>query len=230
MIFKKYWKMIVTLVVIASLFTATAAVQSDIPSDTQVMPIVANITSATILIKEPQYITLPAVVIEDDEPQTSGYKISYVDEEFDKHMIQVMKDFDINLDPSYVYATIFCESTFRNAVESSVGAIGYMQVRPSTRDYIFPMIIEEFQQYSELSKDLTDPYTNVIYGLYYFKHVAKSFGDTEVNDENISRVLTCYNRGVTGGKRYFNATGHWDSEYAKKVINIAQQIRTNGGI
>ena len=171
------------------------------------------------------------IIEETNEPETNKYNISYIkDEDFDEHLLTVMKDFNVNLDVSYVYATIFCESSFRNAVESSVGAIGYMQVLPSTRDDIAPMIKEQFPQYSNLSKDLSDPYTNVVYGLFYFKYIANRFGESEVNENNINRILTCYNRGVTGGKRYFNSMGHWDSEYAKKIIRISEQIRTNGGM
>ena len=243
MSFKKYWKIIVALIVIAGLFTATAVVQSRIPSapcdEFRTTPMVDYTTTTTVLLEEPQYTNLPvntAPVIKEvsenivEEPQTSGYDISYVSDDFDKHLMQVMKDFNINLDASYIYATIFCESTFRNAVESCSGAIGYMQVLPSTRNYILPMIKSEFPQYSGLSKDLSDPYTNVVYGLYYFRHIAESFGDSEVNENNISKVLTCYNRGITGGKRFFNYTGHWNSEYAKKIVRIAGQIRTDGGM
>ena len=246
MIFKKHWKIIVAVIIIVGLFTATAIVQSRIPSDiydeTYASPMIDDseeFVSPTILVEKPKYITLPVVptpVIEEssdnvvEEPQTSGYQISYVSEEFDKHLLQVMKDFNINLDASYVYATIFCESTFRNAVESSSGAIGYMQVLPSTRDYIAPMIKSEFPQYSDLSRDLSNPYTNVVYGLYYFSHIAKSFGDTEVNEDNICKILTCYNRGITGGKRYFNYNGHWNSDYARKIVRTSEQIRANGGM
>lgn len=244
MIFKKHWKIIVAVIIIVGLFTATAIVQSRIPSDiydeTYASPMIDDskeTTTPTILIEEPKYITLPVVstTVEEssdkiEEPQTSGYQISYVSEEFDKHLLQVMKDFNINLDASYVYATIFCESTFRNAVESSSGAIGYMQVLPSTRDYIAPMIKSEFPQYSDLSRDLSNPYTNVVYGLYYFSHIAKSFGDTEVNEDNICKILTCYNRGITGGKRYFNYNGHWNSDYARKIVRTSEQIRANGGM
>ena len=109
------------------------------------------------------------IVVEPDlEQETSGYSISYVDEAFDRHLMKTMEDFDVNLDPSYVYATIFCESTFRTAVVSSAGAVGYMQIMPFTRDYLHPMITDEYVQYSNLSKDLCDSYTNVIYGLYLF--------------------------------------------------------------
>lgn len=244
MIFKKHWKIIVAVVIIVGLFTATAIVQSRIQSTncgiTCTSPVIDDSEKTithTTLMEEHKYITLPVVptTVEEsldkiEEPQTSGYQISYVNEEFDKHLIHVMKDFNINLDASYVYATIFCESTFRNAVESSSGAIGYMQVLPSTRDYIAPMIKSEFPQYSDLSKDLSNPHTNVVYGLYYFSYIAKSFGDIEVNEDNICKILTCYNRGITGGKRYFSYNGHWNSDYANKIVSISEQIRENGGI
>lgn len=164
------------------------------------------------------------------EKKTSGYNISYVDEEFDTHLLSVMEDFNINVDASYIYATIFCESTFRSSVKSSFGAIGYMQVVPSTRDYIVGMIKSEYPQYSDISYDLYDPKTNVIYGLYYLKYIANRFGESEVNIQNINKILTCYNRGITGGKEYYNHTGNWKSEYANKIAGVAKQIRANGGM
>lgn len=224
MSFKKRCNIIIYVMVIISLFIATAVIQhNNLYTDT------TELNTSFEESQEPiTELTTSCVKIE--EPQTSGYNISYVNKEFDKHLLQVMKDFNIKLDASYVYSTIFCESTFRCDAQSPLGAIGYMQVMPDTRDYISPMIKREFTQYSKLSNDLTDPYTNVVYGLYYFSYIAKNFGDTEVNEENLNKVLTCYNKGITGGKKYLNRTGNWNSNYAKKIIKIAEQIRTNGGM
>lgn len=191
-------------------------------------------TSPTLEVKEivePVESTEPVEdSVEPTEERASKYQISYVDDDFDRHLLQVMSDFGINLDVSYIYATIYCESTFRTSVKSSAGAIGYMQVIPSTRDYIYPRIVSEFPQYSGLSKDLRDPYTNVVYGLYYFRYIAESFGESGVNEGNLHKVLTCYNRGVGGGKSYLKRTGSWSSDYSNKIVRVAKKIRTNGGM
>jgi hypothetical protein len=237
---KKYWKTIIVLAIIVSLFITTAVIQTNIPEPTEIsqeLPVGGTLGEVpTVYNEEKQYEMTPVVSspeIKSEEPvveQLSGYTISYVDENFDKHLLKVMKDFNINLDASYIYATIFCESTFRNTVESSSGALGYMQVLPSTMDYIKPLIENNYPQYSELSTNLRDPYTNVVYGLYYFSHIASSFGESEVNESNINKVLTCYHRGITGGKRFLNSTGHWNSGYTKEILGVAEQIRTNGGM
>lgn len=238
MIFRRRWS-IITLVVVSVVFIVVAAILFSTPlkpcdnggqslSVTESYTATPSVTEETDSAEETEDTVESTSPIE--KPQTSGYKISYIDEEFDIHLIRVMRDFSINLDPSYVYAIIFCESTFRSTVKSPSGAIGYMQVLPSTRDYILPMIKRDFPQYSELPEDLVDPYINVVYGLYYLRHSAEMLGDNEVNEENINKVLTCYNRGIAGGEQYFKSTGHWNSEHAKKVMRIAQQIRTNGGM
>lgn len=229
-IFKECWKVFTILIILVGLLICIPKMQLD----------TSEKTVDSIILEEESYhsdVAYASVLEEPTEQQpepvpehTSKYQISYVTDEFDEHLTQVMKDFGVNLDIAYVYATIFCESTFRTTIESASGAIGYMQVLPSTRDYIYFKIKPEYPQYSGLSKDLSDPYTNVVYGLYYFKHIAESFGESEVNENNLSKILTCYNRGVGGGQKYFKHTGHWDSDYAKKIVRVAEQIKTNGGL
>lgn len=190
-------------------------------------------TETELVIEEVSY----DVIVYDTEPipepeesLESTYEISFINKDFELHLVSVMQDFNINLDISYIYATIYCESSFRSNARSSSGALGYMQILPSTRDYIANLIRREFPQYSQLSSDLYDPKTNVIYGLYYFRYIASQFGESEVNGNNINKILTCYNRGVGGGNKYYNSTGSWDSSYSNKVSRVAEQIMTNGGL
>ena len=164
------------------------------------------------------------------ESQTSGYNVSYVDKEFDAHLVKVAKEMNIICDISYIYATIYCESTFRNAIESSSGAVGYMQLLPSTQKYIRTFLIKEYPKYTNLSEDLTIPKYNVIYGLYLMKHTANSFGESSVTEQNIHKILTCYNRGVSGGTSYYKNNGTWESAYSSKIVKVAKQIRENGGM
>ena len=230
MFLRKWWKSVTLLVVIVGLLVGfnnpqiksqeghcTASVL-DVPTTESQQTVTNSVTE--------EVAEQPEVVKE----HVRQYQISYTDTEFDKYLLHVMRDFGINLDVSYIYATIFCESTFRTGVVSPYGAVGFMQVLPSTRDYIYPTIINRFPQYTGLSRDLYNPYVNVVYGLYYFRYIAENFGEYEVNENNIRKVLTCYNRGVGGGRSYYRSTGHWNSGYASKIVKVAENIRINGGI
>ena len=71
----------------------------------------------------------------------------------------------------YVYAVIKCESDFDSAVVSSSGAIGLMQIMPSTFDYLAKKLGNEYE-----SGMLYDPKTNIRHGTYYLSILYDRFG------------------------------------------------------
>jgi soluble lytic murein transglycosylase len=101
-----------------------------------------------------------------------------------------------NLDPAMLAAVIETESKFNPDARSSAGAVGLMQLTPSTARGI--------AQYTgghnfHLS-DLTNPEINVRYGAWYLRHLLDHYG----GDERLA--LAAYNAGEEN-------VDHWQSAH-----------------
>ena len=90
---------------------------------------------------------------------------------------------EYNLQPELVASVINAESGFNKNAKSNKGAIGLMQILPSTGKYISSMLNEEFS----INK-LYNPETNIRYGCFYLNYLNKKF-----KNERIS--LCAYNAG-----------------------------------
>ena len=85
-----------------------------------------------------------------------------------------------------IYATIKTESSFRSDAVSSSGAMGLMQMMPST----FEWLTSDEHLDEALPKDaLFDPEVNIRYGTYYLSYLAKKF------DYDWTIVSAAYNAG-----------------------------------
>ncbi len=89
-----------------------------------------------------------------------------------------------HLDPALLAAVIESESKFNADARSSAGAIGLMQLTPSTAKGI--------AQYTGGSRfrvsDLTDPDINIRYGAWYLGHLMTKYGNERL-------ALAAYNAG-----------------------------------
>jgi soluble lytic murein transglycosylase-like protein len=84
------------------------------------------------------------------------------------------------INPDLAFNLVRVESGFRRTAVSSVGAIGYTQVRPSTARWLDPTVT---------ARDLFDPETNLHLGFRYFRYLLDEYnGDTRL-------ALLAYNRG-----------------------------------
>ena len=111
---------------------------------------------------------------------------------------------------SYLVAAIIrTESHFRPHAVSSAGAIGLMQIMPTTGEWIAGKIgIEGFT-----TSDLSDPATNIRLGTWYLHYLIDRFGDT-------STALIAYNAGPGNAERYredTNAIFPETEEYLRRV-------------
>jgi soluble lytic murein transglycosylase len=88
-------------------------------------------------------------------------------------------------DPLWVMAIIKVESGFLPHAQSPRGALGLMQILPSTARDIAPEIGLQIQT----DEDLTNPEINLHLGVYYLSKLEQMFPD----DENA--VLAAYNAG-----------------------------------
>ena len=85
-----------------------------------------------------------------------------------------------------IYATIKTESSFRSDAVSSSGAMGLMQMMPST----FEWLTSDEHLDEALPKDaLFDPEVSIRYGTYYLSYLAKKF------DYDWTVVSVAYNAG-----------------------------------
>ncbi len=86
-----------------------------------------------------------------------------------------------SVDKALVYSVINIESHFKKDALSKKGAVGLMQVMPSTADELAVQLkLSEF--------DLKEPADNITLGVYYIKQLCKKFDDVET-------ALCAYNAG-----------------------------------
>jgi soluble lytic murein transglycosylase len=96
------------------------------------------------------------------------------------------------LDPNLVSAVIFVESRFFPGQVSRAGALGLMQVLPSTAKAIASNLGDK--EYTE--NNLLDPERNIRYGTYYLKYLFDKYkSETDL-------VLAAYNAGETNVDRW----------------------------
>lgn len=115
----------------------------------------------------------------------SGYKTGLGSlEELKLAEVILVESVAHKIDPLFVLALIKTESTFYNWSKSFNGAVGLMQILPSTGREL----AGELKLKWKGEETLLDPYTNVKMGVHYFSSLKRRFKDTEVS-------LAAYNIG-----------------------------------
>ena len=92
---------------------------------------------------------------------------------------------EYGVDYEMVKAVIQTESDWNHKAVSTSGAIGLMQVLPSTAK----------SEFDTPKQDLFDPYVNVTVGIKYLSHLNEHFDDLDA-------TLTAYSHGPTITKKY----------------------------
>jgi len=146
-------------------------------------------------------VTLAACVVFDAGPavlaRTFLYPVSNADqiqESADRH----------GVDARLVCAVIKCESGWDATVTSSAGAVGLMQVMPSTAESLAEMGIVDATTWDP--DDLTDPATNIEYGSAYLAYL-------QDNLSSMDEVVAAYNAGI-------GTVNQWRSDGGDIVDNI----------
>jgi soluble lytic murein transglycosylase len=88
-----------------------------------------------------------------------------------------------NVDRVLIASVINAESSFRKDAISNKGAVGLMQIMPTTGEWVAGKIGIEFT-----AETLTDPRTNILIGTFYLNYLITKFGDTRT-------ALIAYNAG-----------------------------------
>ncbi|MBI3805459.1 MAG: lytic transglycosylase domain-containing protein [Nitrospirae bacterium] len=116
-------------------------------------------------------------------------------------------------DPELIIALISTESSFYNWSTSPKGAIGLMQMIPTTA-----------KEVAEVSKvdwkgeaPLFDPFTNIKLGIHYLSTLNAKFGD-------LTLALTAYNYGPTHVVRWVESGEEIPTKYAEKVLKHYQEF------
>jgi len=102
--------------------------------------------------------------------------------EYREYVEKYAKQYDVP--ENLVYAVIRTESSFDSQAVSRVGAVGLMQMMPSTFRWLTDDILAE-----QLADEaLYDPEVNIRYGTYYLRRMYDRYGDWET-------ALASYNAG-----------------------------------
>lgn len=103
---------------------------------------------------------------------------------------------EFEVDSALVFAVIKAESNFDPSAISSAGAVGLMQLLPSTAKWIAYEFNEEY-----LEENLFVPEINIKYGCFYLSYLTKKFN-------SIIEVICAYNAGE-------GVVRNWLREYGK---------------
>ncbi len=132
-----------------------------------------------------------------------------------------------HLDPALVAAVIYAETKFEPR-DSSVGAIGLMQVMPQTASFL----ARRSGATTFTTADLANPQVNIAYGSYYLRYLLDEYHG------NLSLALAAYNGGESNVDRWV-ADAHADGrsltvadipfpetrDYVQKVLHAEGQYR-----
>lgn len=102
---------------------------------------------------------------------------------------------EYNVDRSLVKAVIFKESRFKETAVSSKGAIGLMQLMPSTALWLMNKL--KIDDYKIESAD-----NNIRLGTYYLSYLMN------LMDSDEEHALLAYNAGPENAKRWVNSEGY----------------------
>ena len=133
-----------------------------------------------------------------DEEERLSY---FIEEESRRH----------GYEPELILAMISTESSFQHWAESSVGAVGLMQIIPDTGREL----VESNRMTWQGVDPLFDPFLNIQLGIQYLKTLHRRFGDLRL-------ALAAYNQGPNRVLRLMNRSEPVPMEYADKVLKAYQ--------
>ncbi|OEU78881.1 MAG: hypothetical protein BA873_14245 [Desulfobulbaceae bacterium C00003063] len=138
--------------------------------------------------------------------------------EFRKEVAQCIQEVgrENGLDPALLLAMILTESSFRENARSKNGALGFMQLLPSTGHAISRELRIEWKG----RKTLYDAGHNIRMGAHYLKKLLNRFNDLDI-------ALTAYNAGPSRVLKYMRRGKTYSQTYAKKVSRHCKMFTTN---
>ncbi|MBQ7133323.1 MAG: lytic transglycosylase domain-containing protein [Ruminococcus sp.] len=125
-------------------------------------------------------------------------------QEYSEYVSQYSEMYSV--DEALVYAVIRTESGFRAEVESSAGAVGLMQIMPSTFDYLQSL---ESDSVVYTQEELKNPEINIKYGTYYLFILLQHYNGSE------QLAVAAYNAGLSNVDSWLT-----DSRYSSDGITL----------
>lgn len=120
------------------------------------------------------------------------------------------------IDPLFILALIETESTYYNFSRSVNGALGLMQILPSTGR----VLASELKLRWDGEETLLDPNVNVKIGVHYFSILR------ELYNEDMESSLAAYNVGPTEvSQRLRRGHGGGAGDFVKKVLDNYREIK-----
>lgn len=115
--------------------------------------------------------------------------------------------------PELIFSLIHTESSFNSKAISRKGAIGLMQIMPSTAEGIARELDIEWSGIEMLY----DPATNIEFGTYYLHNLVKNFND-------IDSALTAYNIGPTRLSKMIGESSLYKSSFSSLVKKRSEEL------
>ena len=110
---------------------------------------------------------------------------------------------EYNVPEDIIFAVIKVESDFDPEAESSAGAMGLMQLMPSTFEWLTG---KEHLNENLTVRDLQDPEVNIRYGTYYLAYLYRRF------DYRWSTTFAAYNAGEGNVRKWLKNAEYADGE------------------
>ena len=126
-----------------------------------------------------------------------------------RELIEAQAD-QYNLHPAFVASIVLNESSFRPQVKSHADAMGLMQIRPDTGEYINRALDVPGYHHDMLY----DPETNIRFGCYYLNELSERFGGDPV------LVAAAYNAGPTNVQNWLNNSTYSSDRRTIPIDNI----------
>ncbi len=120
---------------------------------------------------------------------------------------------EYNIPPEVIFAVIKTESGFDPNARSSAGALGLMQMMPSTFEWLTG---EEHLNENLITLKLFDPDVSIRYGTYYLSYLKNKFFTTDEVDWDI--IFAAYNGGEGNVAKWLSAPECIDKN--GKLVNI----------
>ena len=112
---------------------------------------------------------------------------------------------EFSLEPELLAALIYVESRFNKSSRSSKGAVGLMQLMPSTAFWI----AEEIKYNDFNINDLNDPEVNIKFGSWYFAYLYQKF------DNDLIKAIAAYNAGENNVNNWID--DGWEGDIDQKL-------------
>lgn len=143
-----------------------------------------------------------------EKPTERAYQLAY-QKPYEELVLQAAREYD--LDPYLIWAVMREESHYRAEAVSWVGALGLMQIMPTTgKDIAGRLKVSDY--------NLLNPETNIRFGAYYLRRMLDTFsGDHD-------KALAAYNGGAGNVRKWSNSkVGNLPEDFPTAITFLETQ-------